>query len=507
MDVSPVGGGDITSNDFGYAHAPYAYPENFSTNTTYTLTAVPNTAGGYAFSHWEIQTITIACSGDTISTSNAIQNPLTVSIATQGQYVTARFIEVSAAPALYFPHVSTKSPWQTEIAVINTNTDRNMIGSLRAMSDNGDLLDAKSITLYPRGRRQFNVADWFTDPDRIGYIVFISDVEGAVGYTKFFQEGLFRTAIPAVSEINEADIYIPHIASNDTFWTGISLVNTSIETKTLTITFNDGRRSTVTLNANEHKSLTISSLFNGQQQPGIKSAVIGNAAGIIGLEMFGTDNQLDGILLTDQTDATIYYPHVADTTKWWTGIVAYNPSNSDSRITITPYSASGTALAASSLSIAGKQKYVGVVKNLDLPDQTAWFKITATQPLSGFELFGTLDGSQLAAYAEKSGSGAKEGVFAKIEKSGWTGIAFVNTETGAASVTLSAYHNGGTLLATRTITVGGHAKVVNLVESMFADQDISNATYITYSADKYVVGFQLNGSSDNTMLDGLPSLD
>jgi len=61
----------------------------------------------------------------------------------------------------------------------------------------------------------------------------------------------------------------------------------------------------------------------------------------------------------------------------------------------------------------------------------------STRPLSGFELFSTTNGNLLAAYAEGGGTAAKTGAFPKIEKSGWTGIAFVNTEAVAASVTLT----------------------------------------------------------------------
>ena len=38
-------------------------------------------------------------------------------------------------------------------------------------------------------------------------------------------------------------------------------------------------------------------------------------------------NQMDGILLTDKTASTLYYPHVVDGNGWWTGIVIYNPSD------------------------------------------------------------------------------------------------------------------------------------------------------------------------------------
>jgi len=412
-----------------------------------------------------------------------------------------------AAP-LYFPHVATSIPWQTEIAIINTSPDQTVTGTLRGLSDEGQLVETKNVTLSARGRRQINVADEFTNHINIGYIIFDTDSDAVQGYTKFYREGYYRAAIPAVKEVNTSDIYISHIASTADWWTGVSLVNTTSATKDLTITFNTGQSVPYTLKANEHKAFDIASLFNNQPQPGIQSAVITNASGVIGLELFGNNgggNHLDGILLTDNTASTIYYPHVASDNIWWTGIVAYNPSESACTITITPYSATGTPLSPSTLPIAGKGKYIGPVSQLGLPAQTAWFKIDSTTPLSGFELFGTIDGNQLAAYAGGGGTGAKTGVFAKIEKNGWTGIVFVNTEASAASVTLTAYNDNGSAVATQVLTVGGHAKEVNLAEAIFS-QDISGATDIAYSSDRNVVGFQLNGTSDGMMLDGLPGL-
>jgi hypothetical protein len=411
-----------------------------------------------------------------------------------------------AATTLYFPHVATSLPWQTEIAIINTS-DQTGTGTLRALSDEGQLVETKDVTLSARGRRQIIISDEFTDHTEIAYIIFDTDSAAVQGYTKFYREGYYRAAIPAVKEVNTSDIYISHIASTADWWTGVSLVNTTSATKELTITFNTGQSVPYILNANEHRAFDIASLFNNQPQPDIQSAVITNASGVIGLELFGSrgwGTQLEGILLTGNTASTLYYPHVAGD-EWWTGIVAYNPSWQESYITITPYSAQGILLSPSTLTIAEEEKYIGAVAGLGLPDQTAWFKIDSTIPLTGFELFGTVDGNQLAAYAGSGGMGAKAGVFPKIEKNGWTGIAFVNTEDSAASVTLTAYNDNGTAVATEVLPVGGHAKVVDNPEAIFT-QDISGATYIAYSSDKNVVGFQLNGSLDWTMLDGLPGL-
>jgi hypothetical protein len=409
---------------------------------------------------------------------------------------------------LYFPHVATSIPWQTEIAIINTS-DQTVTGTLMGLSDEGQLIETKNVTLSARGRRQINVADEFTNHINIGYIILSTTSAAVQGYTKFYREGYYRAAIPAVKEVNTSDIYISHIASTADWWTGVSLVNTTSATKVLTITFNNGQSRQITLNANQHRAFDIAQeFFNNQPQPGIESAVITNASGIIGLELFGNiggSDHLDGILLTDNTASTIYYPHVASDNVWWTGIVAYNPSGQESYTTITSYSAQGILLSTSTLTIAEQGKYIGPVSQLGLPAQTAWFKIDSTRPLSGFELFGTIDGNQLAAYAGSGGTGAKAGVFAKIEKNGWTGIAFVNTEASAASVTLTAYNDNGTAVATQVLPVSGYAKVVNNPEAIFS-QNISGATYIAYSSDREVVGFQLNGSSDGTMLDGLPGM-
>jgi archaellum component FlaF (FlaF/FlaG flagellin family) len=248
----------------------------------------------------------------------------------------------------------------------------------------------------------------------------------------------------------------------------------------------------------------IKDLFGGQPQPDIKSAVITNASGVIGLELFCSGNQLSGILLKDDTTTRIYYPHLASDAMWWTGIVAYNSSASASTITITPYNDGGTSLTPQSLPISGQGKYIGVVAGLNLPVDTAWFQIEATSPITGFELFGTWDGNQLGGYTGVGISG-KEGAFAKLEKDGWTGVAFVNTGNSTASILLTAYDDNGNAITTETIGLAGHAKMVDMAPNLFT-QDISNATYVTYSSDLDVVGFQLNSSSDNMMLDGLPGM-
>ncbi len=422
--------------------------------------------------------------------------------------IVQKFAPVPSAGAntnLYFPHVVSDASWQTEIALINTG-DRITAGMLRAFSDEGRLIETKDVVLSAHGRRQIDVAAEFADHADIGYIIFKTNSVDLQGYAKFYREGVYRAAVPAVKEFNTSDIFIPHIASDARWWTRLCLLNTTPESKEWTILFNDGQTRNIMLNAHEHRSFDIASLFDNQPQPDIQSAVIFNANGIIGLEIFGsTDgNRLEGIPLTDKMASTLYYPHVAGD-GWWTGVVAYNPSDLACTMTVTPYALNGSPLGSSTLPIAGKGKYVGAVSNLGLPAETSWFRIDSTRPLSGFELFGTDNDNQLGACAGGVNAGLKEGVFPKIEKDGWTDIVLVNTEARSAYVTLTAYDDNGTPVDGRTIIIRGHAKVVKPVEELFL-HDISGATYIIYLSDRNIVGFQLNGCAEGTMLDGLPAL-
>jgi hypothetical protein len=413
-----------------------------------------------------------------------------------------------AQAVLYFPHSASDGTWETEIAIINTSGSAAATGTLHAYNNSGQEVSSKSIDLAAHGRTQITIGAVFSNPSAIGYLVFNTTSQTVCGYTKFYIAGKYRVAVPAVSEANNGDIYISHIASDSSWWTGVSLVNTTSSAETLTMTFDTGQVKTVSLAGNEHKAFGIESLFDGQPQPDLHSGVITGGSGVVGLELFGStassgSNYLSGVLLNDQTATTIHYPHIASDATWWTGLVAYNPAAAGNTLTITPYTAAGAALSPQSIPIGAWGKYVGAVADLNLPAGTAWLQIQGTGGITGFELFGTNDRKQLAGYTGVGISG-KERIFAKIEKSGWTGIAFVNIEEGTATATLTAYNDSGAVVAAETRTLGAHEKVVDVAENLFS-QSIAGATYIGYSSDRELVGFQLNGSTDG-MLDGLSGL-
>ena len=484
-------------NAIGY-DTTITFEYGLDTNYGHTITAIQSPINGY--------TGTLVSAKITDLIPGATYHFRVVAENSTGIIYGADLTFTAGAPTtrVYVPHINVTGGWQTQIGLVNTSIDRTITGRQTAFDSAGGNVGTGFFTLAPNGRIEIDMTNGSASHAGID---FIADPGTILGYTKFYRQGICRAAIPMVLAVNTGDIYIPHIASNDRWWTGICLTNTEAEAKIVTLVFNDGRSVVRTIPANGYASFTIADLFDGRPQPGIQSGVITNAAGLIGLEMFGSADGglVEGLLLTDKAFSTLYYPHVACPAKWWTGVVAYNPWDEDCDITLTSYDENGVLLFVANDSIPARTNYVRMVKHMGLPDATAWFKIEGSLPLVGFELFGTLDNRQLAAYAGSNGTGANKGAFAKIEKNGWTGLCFINTEAEEASVTLSAYDDTGNWISITTIKVSGHAKVVGLAENIFS-QDISQATYIGYTADKNIVGFQLSGTSDGAMLDGLPVL-
>lgn len=418
---------------------------------------------------------------------------------------------------LIFPHVAAGNGWETEIAIINTTPDP-VVGTLKSFAETGgEIVSYRlDINLAPFGRRELEIGTFFTstlpsiDPERIHYMTFDSESGGFQGYVKFYTGGVQRVAIPAATATAAGTLYVPHIASDDLWWTGITLVNRGDENREVAIRFNTGDIRTVSLPAQAHRAFTVRGLFDGAPPAGIASAEITGANDVVGLMLFGSnpgtgDLYLSGIRLSGETTETMYYPHVASDAEWWTGLVAFNPHDVRVSLEITAFAPRGATLMTDFINLDAGEKYIGTAESLGLPAETAWFRVEATRPVSGFELFGTRNGRQLAGYSGVD-LRRRSGIFPKRAEDGeWTGIAFVNVGNQFAFVNLFAYTDAGVLVDAEVIDLGSLEKRVDLAENLFLEP-ISNADYIRFSSTQDVVGFQLNGSADNFMLDALPAL-
>lgn len=205
----------------------------------------------------------------------------------------------------------------------------------------------------------------------------------------------------------------------------------------------------------------------------------------------------------------LYFPHVATGDPWQTEIALINTSDETLNGTLKGLDAEGEVVEEMvdvELPAHGR-KQLDVAGAFEKHADIGYIAFEAqSDAVQGYTKLAQEGICRTAIPAEKGGAGPVEGVLAKIEKNGgWTGIVFVNTESDAASVELKAYDDAGAPVATRTITIAPRAKMIQFPEEIFSE-DISGATYLSYSSDRYIVGFHINGSGDGKMLDGLPGL-
>ncbi|NCC26061.1 MAG: hypothetical protein EOM25_12840, partial [Deltaproteobacteria bacterium] len=398
-------------------------------------------------------------------------------------------------------------PWKTEIGVINYGP-HGMTGTLHGFNATGGQVWSRNVMLDSRARMELDVTTVAGSAASLIKTMRLDITDGqAVGYQKLYQAGKYRVGLEASPLANQTSLYVPHIASNDAWWTGIGWTNTTYGSKNLQFSFDNGASAAKSLAGNGHDSFTIASLFDGKPQPGIGAAKVSDGAGMVGLMVFGGKNSniLSGISLSDATTNVLHFPHVAHDKEWWTGVVVYNPGTETADLSLAFRDKDGQVLGTDVAQAGPGQKMIGTPATLNFPAGTAWFTIESTQPVTGFELFGMNKGNQLAGYSVVK-LATTQGVFPKLERHGWTGIAFVNIEDAPAVITLEAWRDNGNQISANVLNLGANSKVVAAPKDLFAGMDINAATYLRFWSDKALVGFQLNGSLDGTMLDAIPAL-
>jgi len=388
--------------------------------------------------------------------------------------------------------------WKTEVGIVNMASSTTT-GTLRGFDASGAQAWSQSISLPPLGRTSLDVSQAAgSSASQIKSMRLDISSGAAVGYQKFYQTGKYRVGLEALPTGNQSAMYIPHIHSDSTWWTGVGLLNTTSSAKSLQFNFSNGSQSSQNIGANAHTSFLVSNIISGTF---VGSATVTNGAGMAGLMLFGSDNQLSGVSLSDNSAHTLVFPHV-EQNGWWTGVGIYNPNTTPLTYTLNVYDSNGGHLGSNSYNLQALDSHIAPTA---LPSSAAWFTMESPSlPIMGFELFGTDDGKMLGGYSVVD-LATTQGVFPKLETSGWTGIAFVNVGASAATITLEARDNSGNIIATQNLSLQPKAKQVKIAESFFSSS-IASASYIRFTSDQNIVGFQLNGSTDGTMLDAIPAL-
>ncbi len=201
----------------------------------------------------------------------------------------------------------------------------------------------------------------------------------------------------------------------------------------------------------------------------------------------------------------ICFPHIAINGGWGTEIAIINPTVKTVSGDLTFFDIAGNPLgAAVPITLNANGRYQAVVETAFAGRGNIEYMIfkAPVYGLKGYTKF--YDAKTRASIVASSPQ--TSGIFTKIEKNGWTGIAFVNTSDEDATVFLTAYNDAGAVVATAPMPVKAGEKKVKTATEFFAPQSIAAATYIRFNSNQGIVGFFLNGTSDFSKLDGSKAL-
>ena len=216
---------------------------------------------------------------------------------------------------LYFPFARSDGFWETEIGVVNKSTSDGIEGTFVAYDQNGTAIGYPVfVNLQPLQRKSLVVGSDFPTPEKIRYVAFEASQNHIAGYQRPRRQTQYRSAVPASFPVETDTIFVPHIASTETWWTLISLVNTGEQAKDIVARFSDGTAKTLSLDPGECRQFKTRDLFEGQPRQDIESAELENCQGVVGIELFGNGQQLGGIRLNDRLSDQIFYPTSPATT-------------------------------------------------------------------------------------------------------------------------------------------------------------------------------------------------
>ncbi|HYK91261.1 MAG TPA: Ig-like domain-containing protein [Acidobacteriota bacterium] len=201
----------------------------------------------------------------------------------------------------------------------------------------------------------------------------------------------------------------------------------------------------------------------------------------------------------------LYFPHVASFGQWETEIALTSTAEIPVKGELLAMTADGGDPLESipfAIPAGGRVEYIAG-KSFQKPQDIAYIRVRSDSGyLAGYTRF-SQPGNRVSLPLV---GGTIAGYFPKVERDGWTGIAFVNVDKDTANISLLAYDDNGIPVDTRTLQLAPGRKYVGMVDQLFAGIDAARLRYFKFRSDQKLAGFTVSASSDGQMLDGLQSL-
>ena len=409
--------------------------------------------------------------------------------------------------------------WQTDIVLLNPD---NGIGrAIISLLDRDGLPQsgymASSSAHHLAGMIEENFGLSHSDS---GYIRVDSDVQlwglEAVADGNYLMLG----ANLIQSDTASAELFFPHFARTDGWQTIFGLINVGDQTEEIlrysydhdgklvasdTIQLASGQR--------EEDDTSYIGILKSNTRSMSASTVSGRDCLIGYIKFLNPSSGSDGralVPLATERDTELVVPHIASGGYWWTGIAVMNTGDDDSTVTFSAYDMEGNQIGVAEHFMKPKQNLVKEASNIfsGLPaGDIASMRVVSQngQPLSGFLLYASTDGLQLAGIPIRS-AGLSPVYLSHLAvfESWWTGIGLMNVSDVPAAIILSLFNGDGDFLSAHTHNLNPNQRLASTIKGLFGTDISESARYLKIESDagQPVSGIYLIGSSDGFRLMG-----
>jgi hypothetical protein len=416
----------------------------------------------------------------------------------------------------YLPHTAEGGGWWTFFNVLNPGLASADL-TMEAFDANGYYLgaSAKISRLKINEQLSGSPSDYF-GPEIVSKAAWykLTSSMPLTGFEVFGREKGALAGFP-LPGADSNQLYLPHVAEDEQWWTGVSFVCAGTRLSEFHLEARDltGR---VLAEASWPKYLgpgektvdVISGYFGWDFPAGIQWVSVRSDSPITGFELFGTRDfqMMAAVPALTKGAKKFYFPHVATTDGWWTGIAMLNTDTRSGALRLTAYGEEGKALAVSrSISLGPGERTVGTAESFfdNWPSGAKYIEAASDAAIVGFGLVGRWAPPLLAGLPALSAAGRQLAFSRAVATSQWeTSLGVLNTSETSSQVTLQAFGADGNSLGQAKLSLPPKGYRFASLASLFGKVPSGIAWVKATSDGAPLIGFfKLTRISDGQFID------
>lgn len=357
----------------------------------------------------------------------------------------------------FLPHTAETDGWWTFFTLLNPNqtvTDLTMA----AYDSLGSFLGtAAKISLLKIGQQMTGAPSQFFTAETIAKAAYykITSSSPISGFEMFGHTNGTLAAFPLTTAESE-EAYLPHVAEDSQWWTGVSFISGDIRTNDFHLEAMDRTGKllfeapgTVSLRPGEKTVGQLPNYFGWDFPLDISWVRVSSGGAITGFELFGTRDfkMLAAVPALSHGSRNFFFPHIATTKGWWTGIAMLNVDSRPGIAGLSAFAADGRVLGVSRpVTLAPLERTVDVVEHYfgSWPDGVAYLEVASETDIIGFELTGRFTPNLFGGLVSLPTLGTAIAFPYAVSNTTWdTELSIVNTSASATTVAIEAMSADG----------------------------------------------------------------